>query len=229
VAQARQREADYVVVAAFDARDVASGAALDGVGAGFVEGFFRSEVLSEVFRRKRGEMDVGGFDEGAALGVGKADDSDAGYDGMDVAGKPGQHLTGVVGRARLAEYFSVDEDSGVGSNDDGRAYSACGDELGLGVGKALHQVLSRFAWDGGFVYGRRQNREVQTGVAEDLRAARGGRSEDEFGRGHAAARILHARPGNSLCVWPDATLLGVPARQQIERHRDSRGRAWAPR
>ena len=153
-------------------------------------------------------MDVGSFNEGAALGVGKADDRDAGYDGVHAARKPGQHLTCVVGRARLPEYFSVDEDSGVGSNHDGRAYGARCDELGLGVGEALHEVLSRLARDRGFVYGRRENRESQTGVAEDLRAARRGGSEDEFGGGHVAARILHARLGNSLCLWPDARLLG---------------------
>jgi hypothetical protein len=133
---------------------------------------------------------------------------------MDVAGKPGQHLTCVVGRARLAEYFSVDQDGGVGSNDDGGAYGACGDELGLGVGEALHEVLSRFARDRGFVYGGRENREGQTGVAEDLGAARGGGSEDEFCGGHVAARILHARLGNSLCLRPDARLLGVLSRRR---------------
>ena len=51
---------------------------------------------------------------------------------------------------------------------------------------------------------------VVTGVTEDLCAARRGGSEDEFGGGHVAARILHARLGNSLCMWPDARLLGVP-------------------
>jgi len=200
VAQAGQGEADDVVIAAFNSGNVASGATLDGVGAGFIEGFFGREIASELFGGERGEMDVGGFDETAALGIGKANDGYAGYDGVGVAGESGEHLMGVVVGAGLAEDFAVDEDGGVGGDDDCRTDGAGGDQLGFGVGEALHKVLGGFAGNGSFVDGRRKNREGETGIAKDSRAARGSGSEDELCSGHDAARILHAGRGNSLCV-----------------------------
>ena len=60
---ASQGEADDVEVVAFDARDVAAGAALDGVGAGFVVRLFGGEVTRDFFGGELGEMDEGGFDE----------------------------------------------------------------------------------------------------------------------------------------------------------------------
>ena len=129
-----------------------------------------------------------------------------------------QHLTGVVGGAGFAEDFAVDEDGGVGGDDDGGTYSAGGDELGFGVGESLHQILGGLAGNGGFVDGGGQNREGQAGVAEDFGAARGGGGEDELGRGHDAARILHARLGNSLCLRPDARLLSVLDPSTTEGH-----------
>jgi hypothetical protein len=145
-------------------------------------------------------MDVGGFDETAALGVGKANDGYAGYDGVGVAGESGEHLMGVVVGSGLAEDFAVDEDGGVGGDDDCRTDGAGGDQLGFGVGEALHKVLGGFAGNGSFVDGRRKNREGEAGIAKDSRAARGSGSEDELCSGHDAARILHAGRGNSLCV-----------------------------
>jgi len=53
----REGQADYVEVVAFDAGDVAAGAALDGVGAGFVVGFFGGEVTRNFFGGELGEMD----------------------------------------------------------------------------------------------------------------------------------------------------------------------------
>ena len=45
----RDGEADDVEVVAFDAGNPAGGAALDGVGAGFVEGFAGGDVVGDVF------------------------------------------------------------------------------------------------------------------------------------------------------------------------------------
>jgi hypothetical protein len=204
VAEAGEGEADYVVVATFDSGDVASGAALDSVGARFVEGFFRGEISSELFGGERGEMNVGGFDETAALGIGKANDGYAGYDGVGVAGEPREHLMGVIGGAGLPEDFAVDEDGGVGGDDDGGTHGAGSDELGFGVGEALNKILSGFAGNGSFVDGGRENGEGEASVAEDFGASWGSGGEDEFNGGHDAARILHAERGNSLCVGAGA-------------------------
>ena len=59
----REGQADYVEVVAFDAGDVAAGAALNGVGAGFVVGLFGGEVTGDFFCGELGEMDERGFDE----------------------------------------------------------------------------------------------------------------------------------------------------------------------
>src|SRR6266481_4515668 len=72
--ETREGQADNVEVAAFDARDVAAGAALDGVAAGFVVGLAGGEVAGDFFRREHGEMDQRGLHEGEALDVGKAEE-----------------------------------------------------------------------------------------------------------------------------------------------------------
>ncbi len=61
-------EAHYVEEVAFDARDPASGVALDAVGAGFVEGVVGGEVVGEVGVGDGGEEDAGGFYVGAVGG-----------------------------------------------------------------------------------------------------------------------------------------------------------------
>src|SRR5467141_5236572 len=66
--EAGQGEADDVEVTAFDARNEAAGAALDGVGAGFVVRFAGGEVAGDFFMIELGEMDVSRLDESAALG-----------------------------------------------------------------------------------------------------------------------------------------------------------------
>jgi len=67
---AGEGKANDIEIVAFDAGDVAAGAALDGVGAGFVVGFFGGEVARDFFGGELGEMNEGGLDEAAALGVG---------------------------------------------------------------------------------------------------------------------------------------------------------------
>ncbi len=84
--EAGEREANNIEIATFDARNEAAGAALNGVGTGLVVRFAGGEVAGDFFVIKFGEMDVGRFDEGAALGVGKADESDTGEYGVLAAG-----------------------------------------------------------------------------------------------------------------------------------------------
>src|SRR5260370_40295590 len=57
VVEAGEGQADNVEVAAFDARDVAAGPSLDGVGAGFVVRLAGGEVAGNFFRGEHGEMD----------------------------------------------------------------------------------------------------------------------------------------------------------------------------
>src|SRR5260370_22747072 len=82
-----EREADDVEVAAFDARNEAAGAALNGVGAGFVVRFARGKVAGDFFVIELGEMHVSRFDESAAFGGGTADESDTGEDGVHAVGE----------------------------------------------------------------------------------------------------------------------------------------------
>jgi hypothetical protein len=127
-------QADDVEVVAFNARDVAAGAALDGVGAGLVVRFFGGEVTRDFFAGELGEMDQRGFDEGAALGVWQADQCNCGYDRMGSAGKTFEHMAGVFARAGLAEDVTLKGYDGVGGKYDGGAYGAGGGEFGFGIG-----------------------------------------------------------------------------------------------
>lgn len=177
---AGQGQADNVEVVAFDAGDVAASAALDGVGAGFVAGLTGREVTRDFVGGELREMDEGGFDEGAALGVGEADESDAGKDGVGATGKIFKHVAGVLGVAGLAEDAALQSDLGIGTDDDGGTRGASGDEFGFGDGEALDQVVGGFAREGGLVDGGREDGEREAGGVEDLCAAGGGGGEDEF-------------------------------------------------
>ena len=139
---AGQGQADDVEIVAFDARDVAASAALDGVGAGFVVGFFGCEVARYFFGGEFGEMDQGGLDEGTALGVGEADERDACHNGMGATGKRFEHMAGVVAGAWLAEDATVEGYDCVGGKDYCGADDAGRGEFGFGVSEALDE----FAW-----------------------------------------------------------------------------------
>jgi hypothetical protein len=112
------------------------------------------------------------FDEGAALGVWEANERDARYHGMRAPGKIFQHMAGVVGGAGLAEDAAIERDDGVRGEHDGGADSACGGELGFGIGEALDEFTGRFAGDGSFVDGGSNDGEREAGVVEDFGAAR---------------------------------------------------------
>ncbi len=171
VLEAREGQAHDVEVAAFDTRDEAPGAALDGVGTRFVVRFAGRKVLGDLFGGKRGEVHQSGLDKGDAFGVRKTDESHTGEDGVRAAGKFFQHAARVVGRARLAEDVAVEGDLGVRRDHDGRTNSAGGDEVSFGIGKALDEVLRRFARVRRFVDGRGKHREMEACVAQNFGAA----------------------------------------------------------
>src|SRR5579872_576420 len=80
--EAGKWKADDIEIVAFDARDVAASATLDGVGAGFVMGLFGGEVAGNFRGVERCEVDESGFDELEAFRVGQADERDAGNHGV---------------------------------------------------------------------------------------------------------------------------------------------------
>ena len=178
--EAGEGEADDVEVATFDAGDVAAGAALDGIGASLIVGFAGREVAGDFSSGERGKVHQRGLDEGEPLGVGKADEGDTGDDGVREAGKFFKHMAGVVGGARLAEDAAFEGDDGVGGDDDGRADGAGSDQLGLGSGKALDEVVRGFAGARRFVNGGGRHREWYSGVAKDAGAAFGSGSKDQL-------------------------------------------------
>ena len=177
---AGEGEANDVEVVAFDAGDVAAGAALDGVGTGFVVRLTGGEVTRDFVGGELGDVDEGGFDEGAAVGVGETDECDAGDDGVGTAGELFEHVAGVVGGAGLAEDAAFESDLGIGADDDGGASGASGNEFGFGEGQALDKVVGGFAGVRCFVDGGRENGEGESGSVEDFGAAGGGGGEDEF-------------------------------------------------
>src|SRR5712692_10749936 len=166
VLESGEGQADYVEVATLDARDVAAGAALDGVAAGFIVGLTSGEVTGDFFGGERGEVHQRGLDDGEPLGVGKADEGDTGEDGVRAAGQPFQHMAGIVGGARLTEDVAFEGDLGVGADDDGRANGACGNEFGFGNGETLDEIAGGFAGVGCFVDCGREHGEGETGVAK---------------------------------------------------------------
>src|SRR5216684_1290885 len=197
VVETREGQADNVEVAAFDARDVAAGAALDGVAAGFVVGLAGSEITGDFFRREHGEMDQRGLDEGEALGVGKADEGDSGDDGVRKTGKFFEHVASVIGGAGLAEDVAFEGDFGVGADDDGGANGAGSDELGFGDGETLDESVDGFARVGSFVDGGREDGEGEASVAQDFGAADGSGSEDEL---HGDSRGIQERKNTTEVV-----------------------------
>jgi hypothetical protein len=193
LAQSRERQPDNIEVAAFDAWDVPTSAALDGVGAGFVERLVCGEIAGQSLVGQRAKVDLGDLDEAAALGVRQSNQGNARYDRVRAPGKLGEHVAGVFAGARLAEDAALEDDFGVRSDDDGGADGASGHEFRLGVGEALNQVRTRFAGDGSFVDGRGHHGERNPSVAENFRTTRGRGSENELDGRHSKERILHSR------------------------------------
>src|SRR6266487_5410360 len=85
--EAGKRQADDVEVTAFDAGNVAAGAALDAIGASFVVRLARGEISGDFLGGENGEVHERGLHEGAALDIGKADEGDAPDAGASVAGR----------------------------------------------------------------------------------------------------------------------------------------------
>src|ERR1035441_3006631 len=88
-------QTDYVEIAAFNAGNPAGGAALDGVGTGFVERFAGGDVGGDLLVAEGEEFDGGNFGDGFSVICG--DDGDAGEHAMSAAGEKVQHAGGVGG------------------------------------------------------------------------------------------------------------------------------------
>jgi hypothetical protein len=192
VIEAGEGKAHDVEVAAFDAGNEAAGVSLNSVGAGFVMRFTGGEVAEDFLAGERGEMDQGRFDKGAARGIGEADESYAGDDGVGAARKFFEHVTRIVRGAGLAEDETVESNNGVRGDDDRRADSTRGNEFGLCFGEALDVFVGRFAGKGSFVHRGRKYNEREAGIAKDFGAACGGGSTDQFHRCNSKGRILQS-------------------------------------
>jgi hypothetical protein len=217
VLEAGEGEADHIEVAAFDARYVASGAALDGVAASFIVGFASGKVAGDFFGGEQIELNQRGLDKGEALGVGKADEGDAGDDGVGAARKFFEHVTGVVGRAGFAEDVAFESDFGVGADDDGGANGARGDRFGFGESEALDEVMCGFAGVGRFVDGGGEHGEGEPGFVKDFGPADGGGSENELHRDCWTGRILQRQSRYSLC-FGSAEVSGSVSGNATTRH-----------
>jgi hypothetical protein len=196
--QAGEWEADYVEVAAFNARDVASGAPLDSVGTGFVVGLAGGEIHGDFLRGERIEVDLRGLDELEVRGVWQADKRDAGENGMSAAGELLEHVVGVIGGAWFTEDFVVEDDDGVGGDDNGWANGARGDEFGFGVGEAEDESVGRFVGRRRFVHSGGEYGKRNASVAQDFGPAWGGRGEDEFHVRPFERRIVQGVLGNGM-------------------------------
>ena len=110
-------EAHDVVVAAVDTFD-GDGADpfLDAVGAGLVEGVVGVDVVADVFRVDVGEGDVG--EAGEALLPVFGGDCHAGAHRVGLAGEFGEHVDGLLLVAWFAVDFAVEDDNGVGCDDE---------------------------------------------------------------------------------------------------------------
>jgi len=174
----REGQADDVEVIAFDARDVAAGAALYGVGASFVVGLFCAEIARDFFGGELREMDEGRFDEAAALGVWEANESDARYDGVGAAGKIFEHVASVVAGPGFAEDAAFESYDGIRGEDDGGADGAGGGKFGFGVSETLDEFARGFTGERSFVHGGRNDDEGEAGVVENFSAPWGCGSEN---------------------------------------------------
>ncbi len=181
--EAGKRQANDVEVTALDAGNVTAGAALNAIGASFVVRLAGGEIPGDFLGGESSEVHERGLHEGAALDIGKADEGDAGDDGVRAAGKLFQHVTGLVGRARLAKNAAVQGYFRVGGDDDGRADGAGGDKVRLGVSQALNEIVRGFARVRRFVDGGGEHREMEPSVAQDFGAAERSGSKNELHAG----------------------------------------------
>jgi hypothetical protein len=195
-----EREAYDIEIATFHARNETPGVALNGVGAGFVMRFAGGEVAEDLLAGQRGEMDERGFDKSTALCVGEADKRDPGDDGVGAAGKFFERATSIVRRAGLSEDEAIDGDDRIRCDDDRRADSTRGDELGFCFGEALDVHIGRFAGEGRFVHRGRKNNERKTRLAEDFGAARGGGSKDQLHGREFAREEYYRAVGEAACA-----------------------------
>jgi hypothetical protein len=180
--EASERKADDIEVAAFDARDVAAGAALNSVAACFVVRFSGGEITGDLLGGEHIEVHERGLDESEALGVGKSDEGDPCNDGVSVSRKSLEHVASVVRGTGFAEDVAFKSDFGIGANDDGGANGASGNEFGFGVSEALDEVVSRFTSVGSFVDRGRESGKREASLMENFGAADGSGSKDEFHR-----------------------------------------------
>jgi len=183
--EASERESYHVEVTPLDTSDEFSGAALNGVGAGFADGFAGGHVRGDFARGEPSEGDPGGFDGGeeahATTARREAQERDGREDAVRAAGKKAEHAAGVGEGGRLAENFAAEDDHGVRAEDDGGAANMASGGESLGAGEAGSVARGGFAFARRFVHGCGKDAEGNARAAQDFRAAGRGGGEDEAG------------------------------------------------
>src|SRR3974390_2913375 len=91
-----KRQPDNIEVAPFDARNVAAGAALNGISPGFVIGLLGRKVARTFVAAEGRKVHERGFHKLASPNLWKADERNAGNHRMRAAGKTLKHASCVI-------------------------------------------------------------------------------------------------------------------------------------
>jgi len=127
-ADAGERQSHHIEVAPLDTSDEFSGAALDGIGAGFAHGFAGRDIGGDLACGERGEGHTRGFDGGEDARTARtgreAQESDGCEDAVRASGEETEHAARVGARGRFAEDLAAEDDHGVRAEDNGGAAEA---------------------------------------------------------------------------------------------------------
>ena len=198
--KASERQSHHVEVATLDTSDEFSGAALDGVGAGFSHGLAGRHVGGDLLRAERREGDACGLDSGNEAGAPvrrrEVQQSDAGEDSVRLAGEEAEHAAGIAWRGGFAEDLAAEDNDRVGAEDEGGG----GDALRAGEGffaREPDDVMCRgLAAAEGFVEASGPGDKGEASLAKNLGASWRGGGEDQAVMASGKHRVGRRRNGS---------------------------------
>ena len=181
----RDGQADYVEVAADNARNPAAGVALDGVGAGLVHWLPSGYVSKNFFVRHREHGDAGGF--GGNFHAVRRNKTNAGDDLMCASGEQTQHARRIRFVDGLVENFMIADDDGVRSEDEQGIIDCVAmvvraeNGVGLFARQPLDEMDGIFA--GARLFGDRDELDLEgeASLSEQFAASWGCGGKDEHG------------------------------------------------
>jgi len=145
-------------------------------------------------------MDECGLHKLAALRIGKSNQGHAGQDGMSSARELFEGAAGIFAGAGLSENVAVKNDNGIGGDHDGGADGARGDQIGFGVGQALHKFVRILAGIRGLIDSRGKHGERKSCIPQNFGAARGGGGENQLQGYGLKRRILQTESLHSCAL-----------------------------